>query len=150
MEKNQLEAMLLTYNFTSTVNLPTRCQKNSATDVDNIFIDIDRKNNYSLCPIINGLSDHDVQLITLNTISLKPLTKQIMEIKKFDENSINDFLNKLSYETWDITFSSENVNIMFNAFLHTYPKIFYSSFSLKKIQTATKRNDWITSGIRTS
>jgi hypothetical protein len=77
------------------VNFPTRCQKNSATAIDDIFIDIDRKNNYSLCPIINGLSDHDAQLITLNTISLKPPTKQIIEIRKFDKNSINDFLNKL-------------------------------------------------------
>jgi hypothetical protein len=46
--------------------------KNSATAIDNIFIDIDRKHEYSTCPIINGLSDHGAQLITLNTISLKP------------------------------------------------------------------------------
>ena len=85
--------MLLTYNLT---NFPIRCQKNSATAIDNIFTDIDRNNNYSICPIINGLTDHDTQLITLNTISLKPPIKQIMEIRKFDENSINDFLTKLS------------------------------------------------------
>jgi len=120
------------------VNFTTRCQKNSATAIDNIFIDIDRKNNYSICPIINGLSDHDAQLITLNTISLKPPTKQIVEIRIFYKNSINDFLNKLNYETWDITFLSENVNIMCNAFLNTYLKIFYSSFPLQKIQTDTK------------
>ena len=120
------------------MNFTTRCQKNSATAIDNIFIDIDRKNNYSICPIINGLSDHDAQLITLNTISLKPPTKQIVEIRIFYKNSINDFLNKLNYETWDITFLSENVNIMCNAFLNTYLKIFYSSFPLQKIQTDTK------------
>jgi hypothetical protein len=149
MEKKQLEALLLTYNLKSTVNFPTRCQKNSTTAVDNIFINIDRKNDYNICPIINGLSDHDAQLITLNEISLKPPTKQIMEIRKFYKNSINDFLNKLSFETWDITFLSEDVNIMFNAFQDPYLKIFYSSFSIKKIQTATKKNDWITLGIRT-
>jgi hypothetical protein len=100
--------------------------------------------------LINGLSDHDAQLITLNRISLEPPTKQITEIRKFDKNSINDFLNKLSYETWDITFLSEDVNTMFNAFLDTYLKIFYSSFPIQKIQSATKRNYWIASGIRTS
>lgn len=61
-----------------------------------------------------------------------------MEIRIFYKNSINDFLNKLNYETWDITFLSENVNIMCNAFLNTYLKIFYSSFPLQKIQTDTK------------
>jgi hypothetical protein len=129
-KKNQLEALLLTYSLTSTVNFPTRYQNNSTTVIDNIFININRKNDYSICPIINGLSDHDAQFVTLNGISLKPPTKQIVQIRKFDKNSINDFLNKLSYETWDITFSSEGVNIMFNAFLDTYLKIFYSSFPI--------------------
>jgi len=82
----------------STVNFTTRFQKNLATATDNIFIDIDRKNNYSICTVINGLSNHDSQLITLNTISLKPPAKQIMETRKFYKNSINYFLNKLSYE----------------------------------------------------
>ena len=106
--------------------------KNLATAIDYIFIDIDIKNNYSICPIINGLSDRDAQSITLNTTSLKQPTKQIMDKRKFDKNSINDFLTKLSYETWDITFSSENVNIMFNVFVDTYLKTLYSSFPLKK------------------
>jgi len=39
---------------------------------------------------------------------------------------------------------------MFNALLDTYLKIFYSSFPLEKIQTAIKRKDWISVGIRTS
>jgi len=39
-----------------------------------------------VCPIINGLSVHDAQSVTLNTISLKASTKQIMEIRKFDKN----------------------------------------------------------------
>jgi len=125
--------LLLIYNLTTTVNFATKCQKNLATAIYNILIDIDRKNNYSICLIINGLYDHDAQLITLNTISLKPPIKQIMEIRKFDKNSINDFLNKLCYEICDITFSGENVNIMLNAFLDTCLKIFYSSFPLKKI-----------------
>jgi hypothetical protein len=73
-----------------------------------------------------------------------------MEIRKFDKNSINDFQTKLRQETWDIIFSSENVNIMFTVFLDTYLKIFYSSFPFKEIQTASKRNDWITTGIRAS
>jgi len=44
-------------------NFPTRCSKHSATAIDNIFIDIDSGNDYTLCPIMNGLSDHDSQLL---------------------------------------------------------------------------------------
>jgi len=42
------------------------------------------------------------------------------------------------------------VSIMFNVFLDTYLKIFFSSFPLKKVKTTIKRNDWITIGIKTS
>ena len=44
----------------------------------------------------------------------KPPTKQVMEIRKINKYSTNNFLTKLTYETWDITFSSDAVNIMFN------------------------------------
>ena len=71
-KKIQLETLLFSYNLTSIVNFPTRCFKNSATAIDNIFIDNDSKNDYTLCPIMNGLSDHDTQLLILNKITLRP------------------------------------------------------------------------------
>jgi hypothetical protein len=54
-----------------------------------------------------------------------------MLIRKMNE--INDFLTKLSYETWDIIFSKDDVNNMFNSFLDSHLKIFYSSFLLKRV-----------------
>jgi hypothetical protein len=57
--KSRLEALLKTCNLTSVVNLPTCTQKHSATAIDNIFIDFPKMGNYSICPIINGLSDRD-------------------------------------------------------------------------------------------
>jgi len=75
--KSRLEALLRTYNLTSIVNFPTRTQKHSATAIDNIFIDISKMGNYSLCPIINGLSDHDAQSITLHSFNLRPPPKNV-------------------------------------------------------------------------
>jgi len=91
---------------------------------------------------MNRLSDHDAQLLTLKTLSLKPLTKHIKVIRTFDKNSLNDFLNKLSYEMWDTTFSSEDVNIMFNAFLDTYLNFFLLQFS-KKSNTTYSEKEWL-------
>jgi hypothetical protein len=64
----QLDTLLKTFNLESIVNFPTRIQGNSATAIDNIFFHIMRRENYSISPIINGLSDHDAQSITLTTI----------------------------------------------------------------------------------
>jgi len=57
--KAQLEALLKTFNLTSVINFPTRTHKLSTTAIDNIFIDISKMGNYSICPIISELSDHD-------------------------------------------------------------------------------------------
>jgi hypothetical protein len=47
-------------------------------------------------------------------------------------NTLADFQIKLSYETWDSVFNGEDVNVIFNSFLNTYMRIFYSSFPLTK------------------
>ena len=131
-KKSQLDALLKTYNLTSVVNFPTCIQKNSATAIDNIFIDTSKMGNYFLLPIINGLSDHDAQLITLLSYNSRPPSKKYRLIRNINDHTIHDFLTKLSYETWDTIFSTDDVNKMFNSFLDTYLKMFYSSFPLKR------------------
>ena len=62
---------MASYNFTGTVYFPTRIQSNSATAIDNIFINTSKLDDYVILPIVNGLSDHDAQLITINNIHLE-------------------------------------------------------------------------------
>jgi hypothetical protein len=107
--------------------------------------------DYSICPIINGLSDHDVQSISIHSLNPRPPSKRYKFIKQINEDTLNDFLIKLSYETCDTVFSTDDVNKMFNSFLDTYLKIANSSFPLRRV-SITKQNtkNWITSGIITS
>jgi hypothetical protein len=149
--KNQIEALFKTYNLTSVVNFPTRIQHNSTSSINNIFIDVIKCGNYSVRPVINRLSDHDAQTITLHSLRLRPPSKKFVWVRNINEQTINDFLLKLSYETWDAVFSTDNVNTMHNSFLDSYLKIFYSSFPLKKVSVGkNNNNNWITLGILTS
>jgi exonuclease III len=70
-KKKQLHNLLCTstYNLIGTVHFPTRIVHNSATLIDNIFID--NRRNYTIKQCINGLPDHDAQLITLNQFGLQ-------------------------------------------------------------------------------
>jgi hypothetical protein len=95
------------------------------------------------------LSDHDAQLITLLTYNSRPPSKKYRLIRNINDHMINDFFTKLSYETWDIIFSTDDVNIMFNSFLDTYLKMFYCSFPLKRAHINKKHKNWITLGILT-
>jgi hypothetical protein len=61
---------------------------------------------------------------------------------------ISDFIFKLCNESWDGVFSYNDVNLMFNSFLNTYLKIFYSSFPLIRSKSRNYNNNWITLGIK--
>jgi len=124
--------------LTSIVNFPTRIQKNSTTAIDNIFIDTSKMGNYTISPIINGLSDHDAQFITLYSYSPRPPSKNYRLIRNINDHTINDYLTKLSRETWDTVFSTDDVNTMFTSFLDTYLKMFYSRFPLKRVHLKQK------------
>ena len=62
-----LESLMASFSLFSTIKFPTRNYDNSHTLIDNIFIDINRF-NFSVKPLINGLSDHDAQTIALSDI----------------------------------------------------------------------------------
>jgi hypothetical protein len=64
--RSQLDAVLHTYNLMGIVEFPTRCGLNSQTAIDNDFIDISTIGNYELYPLINGLSDHNAQMLIPN------------------------------------------------------------------------------------
>jgi hypothetical protein len=73
--KDHLDSLLASFNLCSTINFPTRIFNNSCTLIDNIYINI-YKHNFSAHPLINGLSDDDAQVITLNNITV-PVIEQV-------------------------------------------------------------------------
>jgi len=72
-KRQQLDAQLQTYNLIGTVSFPTRKSKASTTTIDNIFIK--RTKNYNINPHIKGLSDHEVQIITVENMVPTKQTK---------------------------------------------------------------------------
>ena len=62
----QLDALLQTYNLTGTVAFPTRKTDTSTSAIDNIFVA--RTTKYTIYPFINGLSDHEAQILMIDNI----------------------------------------------------------------------------------
>jgi len=58
--------MLAIYNLIGTVHFPTKITNRSISAIDNICIDKTR--NYSISPFIDGMTDHEAQVITLKNI----------------------------------------------------------------------------------
>ena len=64
--------------------------------------------NYTLHPLINGLSDHDGQILQLTNLSLNISTQpnETKIIHNFCKHNIHNFKTNLSYEVWDTVFVS--------------------------------------------
>jgi hypothetical protein len=132
------------------VKFPTGIQNNSQSAIDNIFINTFKFSSFSVYPIINGLSDHDTQCTVIHNIFEQNSNSYFYFNQKIDKSSIRDFNTKLSYESWENIFGEDDVNTIFNNFLNTHLRIFYSSFPLTKIHYKSGTKAWITPGIKTS
>jgi hypothetical protein len=122
--KTCLNSLLLSYNLSSTENFPKRIQSNSISATDNIFIDNSKLEMYILTSLSNGLSDHEAHLLEIFYIDLEPQNQQTV-IDEENRQSLDGFVMKLSYETWDTVFSNVDTVTKFNSILNTYFRIFY-------------------------
>jgi hypothetical protein len=59
--------------------------------IDNIFITKFKNENYSVCSLINGLTDHDAQVLSLSDIIVPDDRNELYSYRKISMNSINEF-----------------------------------------------------------
>jgi len=147
--KNSLDSILASFNLFATVKFPTRIFKDTSTQIDNIYANI-HKFDFSEYPVINDLSDHDAQIITVTDISISTPKQTFSLTRKIDSNTIKNFVYLLSCENWKNVFMEEDVNIIYNNFINTYIRIFYTSFPLVKIKNSQNLKPWLTKGIKIS
>jgi len=83
-------SLLTTYNLSHTVNFATRTQNDSSNTTDNVSVDFTRLSSSSICPTINGLSDHDVQFLTVNNTAL---ASNIVHLKQRTREINNESCN---------------------------------------------------------
>jgi len=149
-KKTHLNKILQSFNLSSIVNFPTRISSNSSSTIDNFFINNTYLPNFDVSPLINGLSDHNGLLLTLQFAWQHTRDQGVYYKRLITRTTIDDFLFKLSHETWASVFEVNDVNTTFSSFLNTFLRHFYSSISVTKVNKRLSRNSWITSGILTS
>ena len=104
--------------------------------------------SHSSVSLINRLSDHNAQLLILNTGQKKECHTYTK--RKINKYTIADFQLKLSHETWELVFDGNDVNKIFNSLLNIFLRIYYSSFPLIQAKCKMNQNSWIIPGAITS
>jgi endonuclease/exonuclease/phosphatase family metal-dependent hydrolase len=62
-QKQQLSALLTTFNMIHIVNFPTRLQNNCASAINSVFVDESRLSSCITFRLSNALFDHDAQCL---------------------------------------------------------------------------------------
>ncbi|PNF22769.1 hypothetical protein B7P43_G06670 [Cryptotermes secundus] len=148
-KKVQLQALLDTYNLTQIIEFPTRISTTSVSLIDHFFIDKNAYNKFQVCSAINGLSDHDGQILILGDMLVMRQSDHVRAYRDINEENIVCFQRALQNENWIEVYNQENVNMKFNIFHNIFLSIFENSFPIvyKKKKDS---NNWITKGIRIS
>jgi hypothetical protein len=148
-KKTRLDNLLSTYNLIGTVHFPTRITSIATTSIDNIFID--RGSNYTIKPHINGLSDHDTQILILENLTNTISFHETIYTRNINKSTMAEFQSLLSWELWKDVFGINDVNTMFNNFLNTYFRCFYTCFAKRQTSKSNQsKNGWITKGTKVS
>jgi len=147
-KRQQLDSLLQTYNLIGTVSFPTHKSKASTNAIDNIFITSTK--NYNINPHINGLSDHEAQIITVENMVPTKQTNKITTKGDINEQSILEFQLLLNHENWKDIFMQDDANTSFNKFLNIYLRMFHCCFIKKHTNCKAISKPWLTKGIQIS
>jgi hypothetical protein len=115
-----------------TVNFATSVQNSSSTAIDNISIDSARLSSSYTSPIVNGLSDHDTQFLTISNIAEEVnLAPSKWRTRIINDETTAQFQHVLENETWAPVFENRDTNCKFNSFLFTFLMVFEASFPIQ-------------------
>jgi len=148
--KSQLDLLMASYNLSSIIEFPTRVTENTSTAIDNIFIGKIKNNEYAVEPMVNGLSDHDAQLLILYNRNNNNKGKLFTRKRIINNVNIAQFKLLLSYENWSTTLAEDNIDISFQGFMNTYIRNFYHCFPYKKVSINYNMKARITKDIKIS
>jgi hypothetical protein len=102
-------------------------------------------------PIINSISDHDAQLLTISNSSIKRSSKIIHKLRWINYTSLTSrtYTCNVSTEVWDDIFVNKDINIIFKSFLLTFLRLIYTYFPFVTISNKKKDTGWLTANIKT-
>ena len=141
--------LLSSYGFRPLILQPTRVTSQSATLIDNIYInDIEARSTGG--NITFSISDHFPQFCTLSIFEKTQKRKTVKYGRSFKNFNHDEFKNELKVIDWEALFNEKNCDDSFTAFFDAIEKLLdemapVRRLSKKEINLLTR--PWITSGI---
>ena len=135
---------LQSYSFIPTIDKPTRVSSNSATLIDNIFVN-QIGSEITSGNIISDISDHFSQFCIIKSLKAKELPK------KFSRDTDENIHSELSEINWDLTMANcrDNADAAFSKFFNSLNKIINKHAPLRPLSKHKAKQfskPWISRG----
>ena len=146
---------MLSHAFVPVIDRPTRISENSATLIDNFFINSIR-HSYRAGIVYSDISDHLPIALHLKTmLQKKPVIPVCLTKRDINPKTIETFKSALSLHCWDELYNDLNRHYdatrAYNQFGAEYKKLFEHYFPIRKASNRmTPRHAWVTKGIMKS
>lgn len=143
------------HSFFPTIKNPTRISDQSATLIDNIFINC-VKEKFSSGIVYSDISDHLPIAIHLDLNIVKKRAPVFIKKRLFDAKSIEHFLTHISCISWNQLIVApllDDPSVAYDCFFNIYRDAFDLHFPEKIIKCSNKmtpKNEWMTKGLMKS
>lgn len=145
-ETKELKNLLKSHGMVYLVDFPTRVCETTQTSIDNCLTNLPKK-ILTIEGIITHLSDHDAQVLEINTSETQNNLSNITCFKRhFSNDNKSLFLNLLSKESW-CTVYNETVESKFDTFFNIFYYYFDISFPKTKTRLLKNSQGWINSDL---
>ena len=136
-----------------TIDKPTRVHRNSATLIDNIFVNT--PDRIIACGnIISDISDHFSQFCIVKSAKDNTVPKTV-KMRDFSKFCADRFNSDLAGVQWDniLIHGQNDVNKMFSSFYNKFTKVVNKHAPIKRLSRRRVKElskPWITAGLKTS
>jgi hypothetical protein len=142
----EVQNLLEGHDLINTVRSSTRITSSTESLIDVIIINKDtpelRANVVDL-----GFSDHLAQIIKINIGKGNRRNKIVMR-RQFTNNSVEEFKNLLSKQSWNEVFNHSDVNSSLKASMDTFLHCFNTAFPCKRVKSRdTVNKRWLSKGL---
>lgn len=135
--RTKLKECLANYNIKRLDIGTTRKTSNTETSIDCVCSNFNQ-NNIQVDVLSTGISDHRAQLCFTNVAFEKP-KQAIVNKRLFTNQRLEELKYLLRQETWDETYSAENVNTSYNTFLNTLTENMNTACPVTKVKNRGKK-----------
>ena len=123
---------VLSAGYLQCINKATRMQNDASTLLDHILTSC-RQTSFRTGTIIHDLSDHFPTFILTPEKNQKNGEKT-KTYRSFSDDNLLNFKRMVNAANWDNVYSSNDVNLAYDAFWSTYIELFNLNFPLKKMR----------------